>query len=165
MNPLPLILYPNSILRKKAEKVSSCTAELRALISHMVKAMEKNDGIGLAGSQVGRTEQIFVAQDGEKAHGFFNPSFVSKSKERSTEEEGCLSLPGIFLPVKRAERVVVACQTPKGEWVRVEAEGLVARIFQHEMDHLKGVLIIDRAGLWQRLKVRAKLKELERTAL
>ena len=93
---------------------------------------------------------------------FLNPVITKKSRKVTSEEEGCLSLPGIFVPVKRAETVELTCRTPQGEEVKVQAQGLIARIFQHEVDHLNGRLIINSISPVKRFKIEKQLKELKK---
>ena len=95
---------------------------------------------------------------------FLNPVITKKSRKVTSEEEGCLSLPGIFVPVKRAETVELTCRTPQGEEVKVQAQGLIARIFQHEVDHLNGRLIINSLSPVKRFKAEKQLKELRKKA-
>lgn len=162
MSSLPIVKYPQEILRKHSQPVEKITADIQQLILRMVEAMKENNGIGLAGPQVNIARQVIIVQDPRSSHGFINPKIILKSKEQSTEEEGCLSLPGIFLPIRRSEKIEVTCMTPEGREVRIEAEGLIARIFQHEIDHINGFLIIDRITPLKRLKIRKLLTALEK---
>ncbi|MBI2577330.1 MAG: peptide deformylase [Candidatus Wildermuthbacteria bacterium] len=161
MTSLPIVKYPQEILRKPSQPIETITPQIQQLIPRMVEAMKENKGIGLAGPQIDIAKQVIIVQDSRSSHGFINPKILSKSKEQSVEEEGCLSLPGIFLPIRRSEKVEVTCLTPDGREVRIEAEGLIARIFQHEIDHINGFLIIDRVSPLKRLKIRKLLMALE----
>lgn len=144
----------------------------------MIEAMYANQGIGLAAPQIGISKRIIIVETSsdprktvrqKKFEGrplaFLNPRIVKKTKEQAIEEEGCLSLPEIFLPIKRPKKVEVTCETPDGKEVKIQAEGLTARIFQHEVDHLNGKLIIDRISPFKRLKIRKLLKKLEKKQL
>ncbi|MBI2644040.1 MAG: peptide deformylase [Candidatus Wildermuthbacteria bacterium] len=162
MSRLSIITYPTPILKERAKEVEQLTPELKALIGEMIEAMKEHNGIGLAAPQINISQRIIIVQDANGSHAFLNPRIISKGKKQSAEEEGCLSLPGIFVPVKRSDYVKVVCDTPKGEEVHLKAEGLVARIFQHEIDHLNGNLIINRINPLQRFKIRKHLKEFER---
>ena len=177
MTKLSITRYPESILKKRAAEVKRINPEVKKLILEMVEAMYEHQGIGLAAPQVGISQRIIIVETSDNPrdtakesgeHGkplaFLNPVIAKKSKRMSPEEEGCLSLPGIFVPVKRAEKVEVVCQTPTGNQVRVVAEGLMARIFQHEIDHLNGKLIIDRLPLWKKLSVMRSLKSKGKTS-
>jgi len=149
-----IILYPNKILRKKSEEVGEVNEEIRILAGEMVEIMVKEDGIGLAAPQVGILKRIIVVMMEKGPETFVNPRIIVKSKETEIMEEGCLCLPGVFLKIKRAKKVEVEALNLQGEKVRMKTEGLTARIFQHEIDHLEGILFIDRASLWQKIKLK-----------
>ena len=165
MASLEITIYPDPVLATKAKLVEGITSEIKELISQMVFAMNENDGIGLAAPQVNVSKRIIVIQDGEEVKTYINPRIVHKSRKKHTDEEGCLSLPGIFFDVKRPSSIEVEVQTQKGKSVRIKAEGLTARIFQHEIDHLEGKLIINRISFWQRWRLREQLQELKNYAL
>ncbi|MBI1971266.1 MAG: peptide deformylase [Candidatus Wildermuthbacteria bacterium] len=156
-NPLTIVKYPQPVLLKKAKPVESVTKDIVHLIPQMEKIMEFHEGIGLAAPQVGDSRQIIIVKGNTQNHAFLNPAILKKSKKQISDEEGCLSLPDIFLKIKRSEEVEVFAQTPKGKAVRIVAKGLAARIFQHEIDHLQGILIIHRANplkrIWDSLKI------------
>jgi peptide deformylase len=119
--------------------------ELRSLVERMKRLMNDARGIGLAATQVGVLQRVFVFEpEGEAAHAIVNPRIVETSDERLTEEEGCLSLQEVRVPVERSTKVTIEGKDPNGDDVRFELEGLSARVVQHEYDHLDGVLIIDR---------------------
>jgi len=158
---LSIVTYPHPILQQRANEVGEITKEISDLFPEMMSAMRKNEGIGLAAPQIGLSSRIIIVQDAKTSHAFLNPEILSANREMESEEEGCLSLPGIFLPIKRARSVSLRCTLPSGKSVHIEAEGLLARIFQHEIDHLNGMLIIHRAGLVKRWKARKRLRELE----
>lgn len=142
---------PDPILKRKSAEIKEITEEIRSLGREMVKTMLKNDGIGLAGPQVGVGKRIIVVTMPEGPEVFINPVIVSGSRETDLMEEGCLSVPGIFLKIKRSRSVEVEALTLEGTKVRIKAKGLLARIFQHEIDHLNGILFIDRVSLRQKL--------------
>ena len=154
--------YPDPILRKKCEDVEEITPEIKEVIFNMGETMLKNQGIGLAAPQVGISKRIIVVGTEKGVFGFVNPKILEMSKKTEKEVEGCLSLPRIYLPIKRAREVEIEALNGKGEKIRINVKGLMARVFQHEIDHLEGCLMIDRAGLWQRRKVRKELKQLEK---
>ena len=171
---LSIVTYPEKVLKRKAGETKA-SAEIQKLVPQMVQTMYDNDGIGLAAPQIGISQRIIIVETSQdpRAHkedrrkgirgkplAFLNPRIVQKSKETETAEEGCLSLPGIFVPIKRAQSIEVLCQTPEGDSVKIEASGLVARIFQHEIDHLRGTLIIDHLTPVKRFKLRNQLKEI-----
>ena len=173
MKTLPIITYPKRILKKKAEKVLirqlTDSLDIDELIAQMKETMREADGIGLAAPQINISKRIILVdhiQDKTEKHKkngiltFLNPDIVQKSKKQETDEEGCLSLPGLYIPIKRSAKIELTAQTPDGEKVRLKAHGLAARILQHEVDHLNGKLIIDRINPLKRLRLRHELKEI-----
>jgi peptide deformylase len=137
--------YPDVALRMRAKEVSDFDDDLRALVGRMERLMQEAQGIGLAATQVGVLRRVFVFQpDAEGPRAVVNPRIVDPAGGTETEEEGCLSLQGVRVPVPRAVRVTLEGQDPDGNDVRWELEGMSARVAQHEFDHLDGVLIIDR---------------------
>lgn len=155
-----LVLYPDPILKKRAAAVAAITPEIRELGEGMEEALEKYQGVGLAGPQVGVLLRVIVVQDGDKTIVCVNPEITRQSRATSVQEEGCLSIPNTFLLIRRPASITVAYQNLQGTLVRRNATGLTARIFQHEIDHLNGILIIDRVGFWKRWKLRAQLKSI-----
>ena len=107
---MEIVKYPHPLLREKTREIPKITKEILKLAPAMVKIMDEHEGIGLAGPQVGRKESIIIVKDGEKNLVFFNPKILRSSKQKGTEEEGCLSLPGLFLKVRRPVKVEVAAQ-------------------------------------------------------
>jgi len=166
-----IIKYPNQILRKKCKEVKETTEEIKNLGRDMVETMIEGQGIGLAAPQVGELKRIIVVhpikertadeKTSKKPQVFINPRITKKSKETEIGEEGCLSFPGLFLKIKRRKAVEIEALNENGEKIQVRAEGLPARIFQHEIDHLDGILFIDKLGFWQKLKTKQKLKQYE----
>ena len=164
VSKLRLIHYPDPRLKEVCEPVRDPSARgVRRLIERMWELLIKHSGVGLAGPQVGVTVRLFVTsptcQTGD-LHAYINPRIVSA--EGSQEEpEGCLSFPGISCPIKRSNIVTVEAVRPDGEIFRETAEGLAARIIQHECDHLDGRLLVDRMGSVAKLTNRRALKQLE----
>lgn len=136
-----IIRYPDSVLRQQAKNVTKIDT---ALISEMMRLLHDANGLGLAAPQVGVLQKFFVYDDGEISGALINPKIIS-SKGEQIGAEGCLSLPGLQGEVRRANEVVVTGLDAKGKAVKMKAEGLRARLFQHEIDHLYGKLFIDRA--------------------
>jgi peptide deformylase len=139
--------YPEPVLREPAAPVAEFSDDLRALVTRMTRLMDDANGVGLAGNQVGLLRRLLVYRpDREDAEprALVNPVIVERSDETTSDEEGCLSLGPLRVPVERHVRIAVEGQDEHGEAVRVDAEDLEARILQHEIDHLDGVLIIDR---------------------
>jgi peptide deformylase len=133
------------ILRNIMPEVAKPSPEIRTLVKKMKKIMEKADGIGLAANQIGVPLRLFVAKVDKKFYAVLNPKIVKTSKEKTVIEEGCLSLPTLFGPVERPEKITLVGIDPYGRKIQIKATGLLARVFQHEVDHLNGVLFIDKA--------------------
>ena len=141
---MEIVRYPADILRQKTELVDRFDAELAAFANQMITTMVEGRGIGLAAPQVGQLKSLFVAQDGDnKPLIFINPEIIGTSLEVVPYEEGCLSIPGVYEEVIRPEAVVIQAYNEKGRPFKRECTGLLARIVQHELDHLKGILFID----------------------
>ena len=153
--------YGNAILREKAQPVKEITQEIKALINNMAETMYRYEGIGLAAPQVGIGERIITADIGDGLIAVANPEVLHSSGVQ-TGQEGCLSLPGIVLEIERAGEIVVEGLNAEGKRVELRASDLFARVLQHEIDHLNGLLIIDRISLAKRQLISSKLKKLEK---
>ena len=154
--------YPDPVLRMEANEVEAFDEGLRALVDRMGRLMQEARGVGLAAPQLGLLQRVLVYQTAEEAPvvALVNPRLVEASEERETADEGCLSLgaAGVVAPVERALSIVVEATSPVGDPVRVEAEGLEARVIQHELDHLDGILTIDRTTPEERRRALAELR-------
>jgi peptide deformylase len=137
-----LRIYPDAVLRQKAEPVKDMNGEVDSLIKAMRYMMVKNRGIGLAAPQVGVLQQIIIADIGEGLLSLANPVILHKEVQDSMIE-GCLSLPDTEVDVSRNQVITVASIDSEGEEIAKDWTGLMARVIQHEIDHLKGILIID----------------------
>jgi len=163
---LPIVKYPEPILKKAAQKVTEVNKEIRKFIDNMAETMYEAVGVGLAAPQVNQSLRIIVVDPtGKKAQqltALVNPEIIATAGEISSEE-GCLSIPGITCQIKRFAKVRVRGYEPiKEKWIEIEAEEILARIFQHEIDHLNGTLILDRLGPVRReLYKRRYLKNLK----
>lgn len=157
---LKIRIYGDPILRQKASLVKAVGPAERMLIASMIDAMHEHKGIGLAAPQVGVSEQIFVADIGEGPLVVVNPRILSRSGSH-IKEEGCLSIPGIVLNVKRPQKIRVKYLNEDNKVVEKEYSDLTARVILHETDHLKGKLIIDYASLIQRRRFKKKLKAIQ----
>jgi len=163
MAVLPVVMYPDSRLQAKCKKISQLDGRLQKLVDDMIETMRAAHGVGLAAPQVGVPLRLFVAElaeDYESPHAgrtfvLYNPEIVKASGEYEPEE-GCLSIPGWVANVKRAEAVTVKGRDRHGKEVRVKADGLLGQAFQHEIDHLDGVLFIDRVSPEQLRRVEPK---------
>ena len=144
MAVLGIRTFGDPVLRQRAREIEDVIDLHRRLVADMIDTMREAPGVGLAGTQVGVLERVFVWEV-EDAHGaIINPRIVARSSDTVEEEEGCLSLPGLVYPVVRATAVTVEGLDHSGTPIRIEAEELLARVVQHEIDHLDGVLFIDR---------------------
>lgn len=158
---LKLRLYGAPCLRKPSVKVASVGPAERILIKELIRAMYEFEGSGLAAPQVGINEQIFVADAGEGPFAVINPEFIKKSTDETVMEEGCLSLPGIRIKVSRPLAVRIRYLDEDGRKVERDLSGLMAKIFQHESDHLFGRMVIDYASQAECEKFKDKLARLE----
>ena len=159
-----IVIMGDKTLRERAGPVEEVTQETRMLVRDMFDTMYDAGGIGLAAPQVGVSRRVLVVDVGEGAeggrHALVNPVVVERGRSIEKEVEGCLSIPGIEELVARPERVVVEGLDPGGGAVRLEARGLLARALQHEIDHLDGVLFIDRLSQLKRSLLLRKWRKL-----
>lgn len=135
----------NPILRKKSQPIKKITADILDLAKDMIEIMNKNDGIGLSACQVGKNIRMFVilSELSSDKKVFINPEIIKISKKTEILEEGCLSLPGITLLIKRAKSLKIKAIDEHGKQFKLKAKDLLARVIQHELDHLNGILIIN----------------------
>ena len=157
---LKLSTFPSPILRKKAAKVDKVNDPIKKILDEMVKAMYLYNGVGLAAVQVGIDKQLAVIDIGEGVIKMVNPTIL-KCKGSDYQEEGCLSVPGAIVKVKRAKSIEAIFMNEDGEVIAIEAVGLLARAIQHEVDHLSGKLIIDYLNPIKKLIIRAKGRKAE----
>ena len=162
---LKLELLGSEILRRRADEVPGPSEELDRLVADMLETMYENKGIGLAGPQVGVAKRVIVVdvndEGGEKLGPFalLNPRVVEAGTQLDKHEEGCLSIPNVTGVVERPWHVVVEGLDPRGQPVTLEADGMLARCLQHEIDHLDGVLFIDRLSPLKRNMVLRKYRK------
>ena len=157
---LTIVKYPNPVLRRKANSIHDIDEEIRRLSDDMIETMYTDEGIGLAAPQVGVSKRLIVLDVGQGPMILINPEIVRLEEEQHTVEEGCLSLPGIRIDITRPTQIIVRGIDDQGETREIQAEGLIARVLQHEIDHLNGILIIDHASSIQRSLLKPKLKKL-----
>jgi peptide deformylase len=151
--------YPDPVLRMEARMVESFDDDLSRLVERMKRLMTDAYGLGLAGNQVGFLRRVFVFQPEEgEAQALVNPRIVERSDETETDQEGCLSMQNVRVPVERALSITVEANDPAGGDVRLDLTGLPARVVQHEIDHLDGVLILDRTDADSRREALAVLR-------
>ena len=155
---LSVRLYGDPVLRQRAERVLTVTSEVERLLDDMIESMYQQVGIGLAAPQVGSGLRVLVMDEGRGvARAYVNPTIVEQGGEQ-VGEEGCLSLPGVYADVTRAEWVVVEAQDKSGAPLRRRAAGLQARVLQHEIDHLDGILFIDRLDKVARDRIKRRIR-------
>jgi peptide deformylase len=149
-----IIKLPHPTLRRKARKVINFDPELQALVEDMIETMREEPGVGLAAPQVNISQKVIVVEypeddtipDAEsKVYALINPDITYFSDEKVKGIEGCLSVPNLYGEVERSQSIIVMGQTKHGKKITINAEGWLARIFQHEIDHLNGILFVDRA--------------------
>jgi peptide deformylase len=150
--------YGDPVLRMRANEVDVFDEELEHLSERMIGLMHDADGVGLAATQVGILRRLFVFSDGEDDHVIVNPVVTVRGSETETDEEGCLSLGPVRMPVERALEVTLDAVDVHGASVHLELEGMPARVVQHELDHLDGKLIIDRTDPESRRAAMAQLR-------
>ena len=151
--------YPDVALRMRAREVTEFDEFLVQLVERMSELMHDAQGVGLAATQIGVLQRVFVfAPDEEPMRAVVNPQLTLDESEKLVDEEGCLSLREVRVPVERATKVVLEGKDPNGDDVRYELDGLAARVVQHETDHLDGVLTIDRTDLESRKRALGALR-------
>lgn len=157
----PLHLLGSPVLREHGGEVAAVDPDVRALIDDLFETMDAARGVGLAANQVGVARRVAVIDAEGRRFAMVNPRIVSAEGE-ATAEEGCLSIPDIFADVTRPERVVLKAQDAEGQPFQLEADGLVARAIQHEIDHLDGILFLDHLGPVRRTMLLARWKKAHR---
>src|SRR3989338_10438175 len=143
---MQIVKHPNKILSQRLKEVKEITPEIRELISAMRQKMIESQGVGLAANQVGQDLAIFVidkklAEENNVSDVYINPEITEYSKDTTEMEEGCLSLPDYWIPVSRAKKIKIKALDENGNKIKIKARGFLARVLQHETDHLNGVLI------------------------
>jgi len=156
-----VLVYPDPVLKQKAKPVAKVDDSIRELVKDMADTMYAEDGVGLAAIQVGVPKRILVVdassrQEGEGLRVFINPELVS-AEGRTKYNEGCLSIPGESEEIERFSKIVVRALNEQGETFELEAEGLLSIALQHEMDHLDGVLFVDRLSSLKRGMIRKRM--------
>ena len=160
MEILEIKKYPEAVLRKKAREIKKITPEISQLMENMEATLMKINGAGLAANQVGELKRLIIISADKEFLELINPKVIRKSKETEIIEEGCLSFPGLWLKIKRAKEVEIRAEDKEGREIKIAARDTQARVLQHEIDHLEGILFIDRLSFIEKLKVRDKLKKI-----
>lgn len=172
MGLLPIRLFGDPVLRERAAEVTDFDDALRRLADDMLETMREASGAGLAANQVGVLKRLFTWElhrdEDDAEHGaYVNPEVLETSEEIQEGDEGCLSFPGLFYPTVRPLRARLRAFTPDGEEIVRESEGMLARIFLHELDHLNGILFVDHLARHDRKEAMRRIRsgELERNAM
>lgn len=141
---LEIIKYPNSLLRRKTRRVKNFSdPELVKLVSDMIVLLDEAGGVGLAATQVGSLERVCLVNSEDGLTILINPEIKSRSRKKEKAEEGCLSFPGQYFEIERSAKVKIRAQDLHGHKIKIKAQGFLARVLQHEIDHLDGKLLID----------------------
>ena len=145
---MKIVTEPNEVLHKTLLQVNNVTPEIKALISDMRNTMIETHGVGLAANQVGQDLQIFVidaklAEKNGVPDAYINPEITEYSKDLAEAEEGCLSIPNYWHQIKRSKKIKIKAMDENGKKIKIKARGFLARVLQHEYDHLQGILIKD----------------------
>jgi peptide deformylase len=153
-------LIGDPVLRQKTKEIENFDEEFKSLIERMYAEMYRSDGVGLAAPQVGMPYKFFVMDDGETKRTVINPKIKSFSEDPITFEEGCLSIPEIFAEIERPKTITVEYYNENGEKIEEELTDYTARIFQHENDHLNGILFTDKLSVVAKQRIKKRLNEL-----
>jgi len=156
---LKIRVVGDPVLRRKAKKISRVNSDHNDILSRMARLMYESKGIGLAAPQVGFNQAMIVVDIGSGLYKLINPRIVNKTGTQAMEE-GCLSVPGVYIKIKRAKKVCLEAWDENGNPQKIEAQDLLACVFQHEIDHLEGKLILDYASLFKKLALKKRLKNL-----
>ena len=156
---LDIRTFGDPVLKTRAAPVETFDDSLARLTEEMLATMRENDGVGLAANQVGRLKRVLVASVEDEDYVIVNPVLSDASETTEPGQEGCLSIPGINVEVDRPTAVTVTGQDASGEPLRIQAQDMLARVLQHEVDHLDGVLILDRTDRQSRKAAMRELRE------
>ena len=160
----PIVVWPDPRLREKTKAVAEVTDEIRALYRDLVDTMYAYDGVGIAAPQIGVAVKMFLVdaivagREGGDPIAFINPEILELSPQKEKSDEGCLSFPGIYVPIERARRARIRATGIDGVVFEMEGEGLFARAMQHENDHLSGKLMVDFVGPLKKRMIKKKLE-------
>jgi len=152
---LEIVTNPSQILRKKAKSINLkdiSSKEIKTLIDQMAKTMLESDGPGLAAPQIGKSIRLIIVNIKQGPIALINPKIIRKSWRKCIDEEGCLSIPKVYGNVKRSHSIKVKTYNQHGKLIKLKAKGLFARVIQHEVDHLNGILFIDKVQKVKNLK-------------
>ena len=163
---MQIITFGDELLRQKAEKIQKIDDEITNIAMQMLELIKRDKGVGVAGPQVGFMKRIFVTHiDGDEQRVFINPSILETSHKTVKNEEGCLSVPGIYSNVIRYEKIKIQAWNEKGRPFTLETSGLLARVIQHEYDHLNGVIFLDHIPENKRERLISKYKKAKKVKI
>jgi len=163
---MQIITLGDEVLRKKAQKIDKIDDDVKTTAKKMLEILKRDKGVGVAGPQIGFMKRIFVVSiEGDSERVFINPSILETSMETVKYEEGCLSIPGIYANVIRAQAIKIQAWNEKGRPFTLQADGLLARVILHEYDHLEGVLFLDRVPEKKRGKLIEKYEKTHKAAV
>ena len=160
---MKIFTYPDEILKKKAKPIEKIDDNIKKLVKNMIETLYESDGVGLAAPQVGKSIQLIIVNpdcEPGKETVYINPEII-KRKGREVGEEGCLSVPGVYGEVNRAKWIRFNATLLDGETVTLEAKDFEARVIQHEMDHLKGVLFVEKVLPIEEIRIKRELEQLK----
>ncbi|MDR2659916.1 MAG: peptide deformylase [Spirochaetaceae bacterium] len=158
-----VLIFGNETLRQKSEPIKNINEEIETLVSGMFDILEKHQGVGLAAIQIGMPKRLFITQIGKDIpRVFINPSVIETSGELADYEEGCLSLPGVWGHIARPKTVRLQAWNEKGKPFTMDADGILARVIQHECDHLDGTLFVDKLSALKRERLINKYEKLKK---
>lgn len=154
-----IVKYGEGILKQRASPVTE-PADVAPLIQEMLQTMHEHNGIGIAAPQIGIDQRVIAIDLGDGPIALINPEIIEESDEKEVMEEGCLSVPQVYVEIERALKIRVKGLSPNGKPVELQAQGFLARVFQHEIDHLNGILITDRISFTKRQLLKRRLDEI-----
>lgn len=166
MAVINILKYGNPLLHKPSEEVKNFNSEIENIVNDMFDTIVKFDGLGLAAVQIGKLQRIIVIDTTRYENGkrlvIINPRIISKSLITETDNEGCLSLPGLYADIERPKRIEVEGRTINGELIKIKANNLLARVIQHEIDHIDGMLFINRVDKKKKKELEKEWKKLKK---
>ena len=165
MAVLPIRTFGDPVLKETCPEVEEINPDIASLVKDLIDSLPKPGGAGLSANQIGVVKRVFVYEHEGEIEACINPHIISRSEETLEDVEGCLSLPGVGVPVERSEIIEMEYTGMEGETYHVKAEGWIARVFQHEIDHLDGKLILDRTDRDCRVEALEALQACEPTLM
>ncbi len=154
--------WPSKILRKKTKRVKEVDQVIKSILDQMYLLMKTADGVGLAANQAGLNMSLVVIEADGRIFKLVNPE-ITQREGAINFKEGCLSFPGIELDIKRSRKIKVNALDQEGKSLELELDGLLAVVFQHEIDHINGISFIDRVSFWQRARIKHKLRRIKKS--